>query len=56
MSAPQIQPTTPRGDESQYPGGEEAIGYRRAFSVWIVLFLLLIVVALLNYFGLLLIR
>jgi len=52
MSVPQ----TVSQEASQYPGGEDAPGYRRAFAVWIVLFLLLIVVALLNYFGLLLHR
>lgn len=56
MSAPITGPEDAAPNDSQYPGGENARGYRIAFTVWTMLFLLLIVVALLNYFGLLIHR
>lgn len=37
--------------EQPYPGGEDHPWYRLAFRTWLVLFLLLICVGLLNYLG-----
>jgi hypothetical protein len=49
MSAP--QPPTPPEPVHQFPGGEDAPGYRWAFTTWLVLFLGVICLGLLNYLG-----
>jgi hypothetical protein len=36
----------------QFPGGEDSPAYRRAFTAWLVLFLGVISLGLLNYLGL----
>ncbi len=55
MSAakPSPDPATPPGlpPGPVYPGGETAPGYRLAFQAWMVLFLLVICVGLLNFLG-----
>ena len=46
--------TTPQAPEpvQPYPGGEAAQSYRAAFTLWVVLFLGVICLGLLNYLGL----
>lgn len=46
--------TTPQHPEpvQSYPGGENAPAYRAAFTLWVVLFLGVICLGLLNYLGL----
>jgi hypothetical protein len=46
--------TTPQSPEhlQSYPGGETAPSYRAAFTLWVVLFLGVICLGLLNYLGL----
>ena len=51
MSAPKPAPTPTSDAVHKYPGGEDAAGYRWAFTLWVVLFLGVICVGLLNYLG-----
>ena len=57
MSAPnhqsQVEPTK---EFEAFPGGESAPGYRYAFTVWSVLFLLVICLGFLNFIGIMLKR
>ena len=46
------QPPTPPEPAPRFPGGEDAPGYRWAFTAWLVLFLGVICLGLLNYLGL----
>ena len=46
-------PITPIHD---YPDGEEAVAYRWTFALWLVLFLSVLCLSLVNYFGLMLHR
>ena len=39
-----------------HPGGEAAVAYRWTFALWLVLFLGVICLSLMNYFGLILHR
>jgi hypothetical protein len=50
MSVPQ-PPTPPPAPIHTYPGGENAPAYRWAFTVWVVLFLLVVCAGLANYLG-----
>ena len=36
----------------QFPGGEEAVEYKWTFALWLIMFLLVICLTLINYFGL----
>lgn len=38
-------------EPSQYPGGEQHPSYRYAFNIWLVLFLGVICLGLLNFLG-----
>jgi hypothetical protein len=49
MSTP--QPTPPSEPVHSYPGGENAPAYRWAFTAWLVLFLGVLCLGLLNYLG-----
>lgn len=42
----------PQDAVHQYPGGETAPSYRLAFTLWVVLFLGVICLGLVNYLGL----
>ena len=44
-------PNPPPGSTPSYPGGEDNPAYRWAFTLWIVLFLTVICLGLLNYLG-----
>ena len=52
---PQKVPTGPDvttdGATHSYPGGDEAVGYRRVFDLWVLMFLGVICLGLVNYLG-----
>lgn len=45
-------PSPPIESVQEYPGGETAPAYRWAFTVWLMLFLGVLCLGLLNYLGL----
>lgn len=49
MSAP--QPSPPSEPVHEYPGGENAPAYRWTFTAWLVVFLGVLILGLLNYLG-----
>lgn len=48
---PPASPAAAEPDDLRYPGGDHHPAYRWAFNLWIVLFLGVICVGLLNYLG-----
>lgn len=54
MTPPKVStiPDGPAGPEAHtYPGGDDAPAYRRVFDLWIVTFLGVICLGLLNFLG-----
>ena len=51
-----MTPNPPPLPVQEYPGGQDAVAYRWTFALWLVLFLGVICLSLLNYFGLMLHR